>query len=112
MAKKPTAREMVEYSKDNGDEDTSWVEDAFGEADPRATSRIHRGNFNDKLKEEFPRNYEDEPSVRTRAYSERAKDFGSEGQVGKKDGGMVKAKKSGVRGAGCAAKGHGKMKMY
>lgn len=27
-------------------------------------------------------------------------------------GGMVKAKKSGVRGAGCAAKGHGKMKMY
>jgi hypothetical protein len=27
-------------------------------------------------------------------------------------GGMVKSKKSGVRGAGCAAKGHGKMKMY
>lgn len=31
---------------------------------------------------------------------------------GYKKGGMVKAKKSGVRGAGCAAKGHGKMKMY
>ena len=27
-------------------------------------------------------------------------------------GGTVKAKKSGVRGAGCAARGHGKMKVY
>ena len=29
-----------------------------------------------------------------------------------KRGGMVKSKKSGVRGAGCAAKGHGKMRVY
>lgn len=27
-------------------------------------------------------------------------------------GGHVRAKKSGVRGVGCAAKGHGKMKVY
>lgn len=29
-----------------------------------------------------------------------------------KKGGMATAKKSGVRGAGCAARGHGKMKVY
>jgi hypothetical protein len=29
-----------------------------------------------------------------------------------KKGGMVKAKKSGVRGAGCATRGHGKGKVY
>ena len=85
----PTASEMVKYSKDKGREDTSWIE-KDGKADPRDTADLHFKNFQDKIKEEFPKNYEDEPSVRTRAYSEKAKDFGKEGQVGMKRGGMAK----------------------
>ena len=38
--------------------------------------------------------------------------YSSDTEDAYKRGGMVKSKKSGVRGAGCAAKGHGKMKVY
>lgn len=85
----PTAREMVEYYKSKDRSDTSWIEED-GKANPRATANLHFENYKDKMKEEFPKNYEDEPSVRTRAYSEKAKDFGEEGQVGKKRGGIAK----------------------
>ena len=48
-------------------------------------------NIIDKLNEKYPKS--SEPSVRTRAYSEKAKDFGKEGQAGMKRGGMAKGGK-------------------
>ena len=83
---RPTAREMVEFSKKRGDEGTVWAE-KDGEADAEESGRIEYNNIQDKMAEKFPRSF---TSVKTRAYSDRAKDFGKEGQAGMKHGGMAK----------------------